>query len=67
MKTDHQRCSKTARALVAAVLLLPAPAFAAVSLGGWMNLSSDDISGLTTLSGDSTASVTLPFTFTVEG
>jgi len=49
-------------------LTVAQPAAAAVSLGGWMAHSPDDISGFTTLSGnDAVANVTLPFTFTVEG
>jgi hypothetical protein len=54
--------------LLAATALMPRPAYAAVSVGGWMAHSPDDIGGFTTLTGDNnTASVGLPFTFTVEG
>src|SRR5512132_746928 len=57
-----------AAAVALAVALLPAWAHATVSLGAWIQHSPDDISGFTTLTGDeATASVTLPFTFTVEG
>ncbi|MDX2170107.1 MAG: hypothetical protein SF182_23755 [Deltaproteobacteria bacterium] len=43
-------------------------AHAAMSVGGILQHSPDDITGFTTLTGDSnTASVTLPFTFVVEG
>jgi len=50
------------------VLAMAAPARATMSLGAWIQHSPDDISGFTSLTGDdNTASVTLPFTFTVEG
>jgi hypothetical protein len=50
-----------------AALARPAPA--AVSLGGWMAHSPDDLPGgfATLLGNDATTTVALPFTFTVEG
>jgi hypothetical protein len=55
--------------LAGALFSLPARAPAAVSLGGWMAHSPDDLGGgFVTLAGnDATANITLPFTFTVEG
>src|SRR6185295_10461730 len=56
-----------------AAVAVPRTASATVSLGAWIQHSPDDINagnvpGLLTLTGDdATASVTLPFTFTVEG
>ena len=55
-------------ALLLACVAGPGAAGAAVSLGGWMAHSPDDLSGVTTLTGnDATANVVLPFAFTVEG
>jgi hypothetical protein len=59
---------RVAAFVLGAAALLPASAGATVSLGAWIQHSPDDIAGFTTLTGDeATASVTLPFTFTVEG
>jgi hypothetical protein len=72
--TRTARGLRVLAALVAGVLGVLAggpavrPAAAAVSLGGWMAHSPDDISGFTTLTGnDSVTAVALPFTFVVEG
>jgi hypothetical protein len=55
-------------AALLACMTLGSRAEAAVSLGGVMAHSPDDIGGFSTLTGnDNTVSVTLPFTFTVEG
>jgi hypothetical protein len=55
-------------ALVAGLVLAPSAAHAVSSIGGIMAHSPDDISGFTSLTGDdNTVSVTLPFTFTVQG
>ncbi len=54
--------------LALAVVAHAAPVHAAVSLGGVVAHSPDDLSGLSTFSGDDTVqNFTLPFTFTVEG
>src|SRR5438046_9928472 len=58
---------------LALAAILPGRALADVSVGAWIQHSPDDINttnipGLLTLSGnDATASVTLPFTVTIEG
>src|ERR1051325_10958531 len=69
----HDR-RRSARGQALALVLLVASALtarearAASSLAAWQASSPDDLSGFTTLSGnDSTANVTLPFTFTIEG
>ena len=54
--------------LIAASTLLATNAHAAVSMGGIMLHSPDDISGFATLTGnDNTVNITLPFNFVVEG
>src|SRR5262245_24458272 len=59
--------------LAVAAAALPARTSAIVSLGAWLQHSSDDIiaaniSGLLTLTGDNNiATATIPFTLTIEG
>src|SRR5437773_9870927 len=69
MKEERQRTVRRAVGLL--VLLgaaLPGRSWGTVSLGAWIAFSPDDISGFTTLSGDSaTAAVTIPFSVTIEG
>src|SRR5437764_7140363 len=66
MKEERQRTVRRAVGLL--VLLgaaLPGRSWATVSLGAWIAFSPDDISGFTTLSGDSaTATPTVPFSVT---
>src|ERR1044072_1002788 len=54
---------------LAMIAALARPAPAAVSVGGWMAHSPDDLPGgfATLLGNDVTTTVVLPFTFTVEG
>ena len=53
---------------VAAICLSPAVSLAAVSVGGVLAHSPDDITGFSSLTGnDNLASIVLPFTFTIEG
>jgi hypothetical protein len=57
-----------AAAACALLLLAPRPSAASVSMGGALEFSEDDISGFASLTGDNNVvSVTLPFTFVVEG
>src|SRR5436305_8274155 len=69
MKEERQRTVRRAVGLL--VLLgaaLPGRSWGTVSLGAWIAFSPDDISGFTTLSGDSaTATPTIPFSVTIEG
>jgi hypothetical protein len=70
--SSNARRRRTCWAAIITLAVLAAaarPSAAAVSLGGWMAHSPDDLPGsFTTLLGnDVTATIALPFTFTVEG